>query len=224
MLVTAVVIRHRGVTNMKSNRVRVGVVQMTSIFSRTAKFIAVGVLSGTLLGTLPAMADTFTWSYNSSVPATGFSASGQLPGGISGSGQFTATLISGDHYQINTITGIETDVTGTHNINVLDPYAAADQTFFLTTPQLTFGGFSFSVIGSSTVWNIMFGGTQYIALNSVDNSTGVTTGIPDPNFPAINIDFQVAAVPGPIVGAGLPGLILASGGLLGWWRRRQEIA
>ena len=107
-------------------------------------------------------------------------------------------------------------------------------TFSITPANLNSGSFlntgNVGQIYSLTATQAGSGAASVLFLDLYTNSWQLHGGgaygpqLDDGAFTITGPTLAAAAVPGPAAGAGLPGLLIASAGLLAWWRRKRNDA
>jgi hypothetical protein len=148
--------------------------------------VALSVLFLLLAGTQSMFADSASFD---------FSFSGT---GISASGVFTATLMSGNEFVVTSISGMQNG----SSMTLLAPgaFAQNNNDIFSSSPFLTLGGLAFTSNGA--MYNVYF--------NPGTASYFVCASVPCPNGAGTPVTFSLAAVPEPgtlmLLGSGVLGL------------------
>jgi hypothetical protein len=101
--------------------------------------------------------------------------------GISASGVFDTTFVSGDEYLVTSISGTQNGQTMV--LLAAGVYAANDNLIFSTPPYLDLGGVSFDYLVGTTMYNVYYDAGKYIECNSVANGSCVApAGVPLTSF------------------------------------------
>ena len=182
------------------------------------------VFASTILFGAAAHANTFDFTFT----GTSFSVTGVLT--------TSNTLDSAGGYDVLTISGNVTGpISGAITGLVSNPSQPNMATFYApsgrgwdydnvayscsSSPFVDYWGVLFT-FGTSEYANLYWNGAYFLSVDTPgtlwdpgDRGVVADTDPPTPD-----------PVPGPIVGAGWPGIIVAAAGMLGWWRRRRTIA